>query len=244
MRHKTAKIGDIINGWKILDIFIEDKGYQNISMAKIQSTVTDEITITRLTRLTNNQIGRADGKRPDVSKKNIKHGQHGTRLYRIWRGMRARCTYPSQAQYKNYGGKGIKVCPEWDNSFENFYKWAISHEYNDKLSIDRIDNEKDYCPENCRWATAAQQNSNRGNSVLICAFGESKTLDSWSLDVRCKCSYGSLCYRIKNKWEPEVAITTPSPKGRGSHFRRYKSLYKFLQEKYPQIIDEFISLYL
>lgn len=237
---RKAKIGDIINGWKILDIYIEDFDYQKISMAKIESLSTGKITETRLTKLTNNLIGRGDEKRPDLSKRNTTHGQCGTRLHRIWNGMKARCMYPSQKHYPNYGGRGIKVCEVWQN-FDEFYKWAIANGYTDDLSIDRIDSDGNYCPENCRWSTSLEQCRNKDITIVATAFGETKSAQEWAEDVRCKCSSWSLIWRIKEGWTPELAITKPSKNGRLSDFKRWKALYKFIKNKHPEILDEFIK---
>lgn len=85
------------------------------------------------------------------------HGMHDTRIYHIWAGMIQRCENPKQIGWKYYGGKGIKVCEEWRRSFVAFYNWAMANGYTDELTIDRLNSDKDYCPENCRWATWKEQ---------------------------------------------------------------------------------------
>lgn len=79
-----------------------------------------------------------------------------TRLYRIWQNMKKRCFNPNHPQYKNYGGRGITVCDAWDNSFETFERWALSHGYADDLTIDRINNDGNYTARNCQWITRSE----------------------------------------------------------------------------------------
>jgi len=89
------------------------------------------------------------------------HGEEGTRPYRIWSNMKARCSNPKTSHWEHYGGRGISVCAEWRSSYEAFRGWALAHGYRDDLSIDRIDVNGNYEPSNCRWATQSEQVRNR-----------------------------------------------------------------------------------
>jgi hypothetical protein len=96
-----------------------------------------------------------------VGASRYKHGGKGTRIYRIWKSIKQRCRAKiNSSSYRYYSGKGIRVCGEWAVSFEKFRDWSISHGYSENLCIDRINGNKNYCPENCRWVTPLENNMN------------------------------------------------------------------------------------
>lgn len=112
--------------------------------------------------------------------KGFKHGLSYTPIYEAWKGMKGRCNCSSDIAYKNYGGRGIKVCSEWENDPVAFYNWSINNGRKKGLSIDRIDNNKGYSPDNCRWTTKTVQNRNRRCVLSITYKGETHTLKEWS----------------------------------------------------------------
>ena len=127
-----------------------------------------------------------------------KHGMDGTPIYKCWISLKARCNNKNDKDYKYYGGRGIKVCDGWINSFETFYK-DIGKKPIGKYSIDRINVNGNYCKENCRWATIDEQNSNKRNNHLIQFDNQTLTISQWSRKMKIPLS--TLLNRIYRGWE-------------------------------------------
>lgn len=130
-----------------------------------------------------------------------------TRLYHTWEGMKTRCYNKNACNYHNYGGRGIKVCDEWLHNFKAFQEWALSHGYDNTLRIDRIDNDKDYEPSNCRWVTNKENNNNRGDCVYVEFEGETHTLKEWS--ELYNVNYQLVWARYRRGWSIDKALFTP-----------------------------------
>lgn len=113
--------------------------------------------------------------------RNLTHGlcTDNVRLYRIWHRMKQRCYDLNSSDYIRYGGRGISICPEWIG-FESFHLWAINNGYADNLTIERKNNDFNYCPENCEWIPLELQARNRRDNHLVEFKGETKTLAEWS----------------------------------------------------------------
>ena len=141
------------------------------------------------------------------STRNSTHNGRKTRLYHVWIDMKQRCTNANQPDYPNWGGRGIRVCEEWMNSFESFRDWALRSGYDPKLSIDRIDVNGNYEPSNCRWITMKEQNSNRRSNKWIEYNGERHTVTQWSEILGGNRNLVSR--RLKCGWSVEKALTTP-----------------------------------
>ena len=135
------------------------------------------------------------------------HNDTGSKLYYTWQAMRYRCENPNHQSYKDYGGRGIKVCSEWQD-YLIFKEWAYKNGYDDKLTIDRIDVNGDYTPDNCRWVTMKKQANNRRSNTQYEYNNESHSLSEWC-DIY-HLSYKTVHARIKDRgWSFEKAISTP-----------------------------------
>lgn len=137
-------------------------------------------------------------KSKQISKANTKHGLSNSRIYRIYNHMKDRCYRKNDKRYKDYGGRGIKICKEWiekENGFMNFYNWAMNNGYDENLTIDRIDVNGNYEPDNCRWSTMIQQCNNTRKNRYYEYNGETHTLAEWGRIYNISCKI--IRYRIE-----------------------------------------------
>ena len=149
-----------------------------------------------------------------LSNERTKHGEspkqgkrNASKLYSVWLNMRARCYNPKNKRYKDYGGRGISICSDWDD-FLNFKRWSLEKGFDESLTIDRIDNNGNYCPENCRWINQKEQMRNTRVNHLLTYNGVTKTMAEWSEITGIK--YHTLKQRInKYGYSVERALTTP-----------------------------------
>lgn len=139
---------------------------------------------------------------------NWKHGiSNKDTRYQIWSGMKKRCYNPKSNRYYCYGGRGIKVCDEWLHDFKAFYDWANANGWKEGLTIERIDVNGDYCPENCMWITRSEQMKNTSRSIRIEFDGRCMGLHEWAEETGIE--YGTLLGRYRSGWTPERILTTP-----------------------------------
>lgn len=151
----------------------------------------------------------ADEKRPHYSLSKNK------RLWGIWRNMRERCNRQGHKSYADYGGRGIRVCEEWEEAFQTFAEWAYETGYDDdapymKCTLDRIDPNGNYEPSNCRWISMKEQCNNRRNNHLLTCNGVTKTVAEWSDSTRIP--RDTIVRRLKMGWSVEKALNTPVKK--------------------------------
>ena len=149
-----------------------------------------------------------------IRERRFKHGEsRKTRLYNIWIHIKHRTSGKANEKRtkKWYTDKNIKMCEEWSD-FRNFRDWANENGYDDSLTIDRIDGNKGYSPENCRWVDWKTQTRNKSNNINITRNGETKCLKDWCTELGL--NYRSICQRIARGWDKEKALTTPKIVGR------------------------------
>ena len=164
----------------------------------------------------------------DYYKRNAKTN----RLYRIYKSMKQRCYNPRTPNYQIYGKRGIRICNEWLNDYDAFCKWSLAHGYDDSLSIDRIDTNGNYCPENCRWADSFTQMRNTTRNKYLTINGEIKTVSEWCeiYDINQHTYYG----RLREGWDPIEALRVPSKGKRNLDFE-----YNGVTKSIPQWAKEY-----
>lgn len=136
------------------------------------------------------------------------HKESKTRLYQEWVGIKARCVYKGSGKYQYYGARGISMCKEWAESFEAFADWAKKNGYKDNLTIERLDFNKGYSPQNCKWITKSEQRRNTRNCFFITYQGVTKILDDWCKELNL--DYKRTNNRLKKLgWSVERAFTEP-----------------------------------
>jgi hypothetical protein len=140
-------------------------------------------------------------------------GLSRTRLYKIWSGIKTRCLYIEKGHkgYKNYRGRGIKICKEW-LEFMTFRDWALNNGYKENLEIDRIDVNGDYCPQNCRWVTKYKQNRNKRNNKIYIIDGVVLCFKDWC--ILYKINQRTVRERLKTGMNIKDALTTPLQQGK------------------------------
>ncbi len=116
----------------------------------------------------------------NCSKSRYKHGMSNTRIYGCWKNMKSRCYSANNKRYKNYGGRNISVCDKWVHNFDEFYKWALLNGYNDTLTIERIDVNGNYSPQNCKWIPFYEQQLNTTRSRYVTYKEQTHTLAEWA----------------------------------------------------------------
>lgn len=154
--------------------------------------------------------------REQTAKASSSHNLSRVRLYHIWNGIKARCYNKNNPAYKYYGGRGICICEKWKDDFKAFYDWSMNNGYKEEtrksnnyniLTIDRIDTNGNYCPENCRFVTAKEQSRNVRTNTLITYNNESRCLSEWAEIFGIDSEL--LRERLKRNWSFEKAISTP-----------------------------------
>lgn len=135
------------------------------------------------------------------------HGLGGTKIYGVWKCMIDRCQNPNNKSYKNYGGKGVDVCSEWQD-VNVFVEWALMSGYKDGLTLERVNNNQGYYPDNCIWADRYVQNNHTSRNHLLTYMGRTQTMAQWSRELGL--SYSAIKTRINRYgWPTEVALATP-----------------------------------
>lgn len=195
-----VKPGDRYGRWVIVEEV--ERGYGTRRFKCICDCGNEDVT--RLTHMRQG-LSKSCG---CIRKENLtSHGMYNKRIYQSWADMKTRCLNVNNKFYERYGGRGISVCDEW-LKFEPFYKWSMENGYQDNLTIERNDNDGNYCPENCSWITQHMQTQNRNQSRFITYNGMTKNITQWSKYLGI--SRETLYYRLSHGWNVSRAFNAPS----------------------------------
>lgn len=184
----NSVIGQVFNKLTILSEESTNKHYKRRVKCKCEC---GETKVVLLSSLKNGHTKSCGCRRVTAFRSVItKHGKSYSRIYGLWRGMIARCEYKKNISYNNYGGRGITVCDEWKD-FEKFLEWSLKNNYADNLSIDRIDSNKNYEPNNCRWVPISEQGKNKRDSIYISIDNVKMTLKDYcyAFEISYTCAY-------------------------------------------------------
>lgn len=173
-------VGEKINYLTLIEKTEKRKGRQ-WGLFKCDCGNVKEIRIDNVTSKTTKACGCKKWQKGN--KHHYIHGICYTRIYNIWEHIKKRCYNPKTRCYERYGGRGITMCDEWRKSPKAFYDWSMANGYADNLSIDRIDNNGNYEPSNCRWATDSEQSNNRRSCILITRNGKTQTMAQWCREL-------------------------------------------------------------
>ena len=206
---ERVPVGTVFSRWTVIGIPYKKPSERKYVACRCQCGAEKDISVADLLYGQTHSCGCLQRERAAAYQ--YRHGDAYAKLYYVWKNIRERCSKPTSKAYKDYGGRGIRVCDEWQQDYATFREWAMANGYRQGLAIDRIDTNGNYCPENCRWVTSLVNNRNRRQHHYVTAFGETKLLVEWVEDPRCSVCYNTLHGRIIEwEWEPEKAISTPS----------------------------------
>lgn len=163
------------------------------------------------------EVARLNGEKSKIGERSRVHGDFGKPLYGVWAAMKRRCNNPNSCYYKEYGGRGIRVCADW-LEYIPFKEWSLNNGYQNGLSIDRIDSNGNYEPANCRWTTMKKQQNNRRNNIRLLYKGKSYTpLEITELTgLRPRTIRG----RLERGWSIDEIIETPLLRGNGKYYTK------------------------
>ena len=181
----------------------EKQGTSQLWFCRCDCGKTVKIRANGLVRLGRDSCGCETSRK--ISEARFLHGETNSLLYSVWRGMKKRCLVPTARGYKNYGGRGIRICDEWKDDYLAFKNWALNNGYKNGLTIDRINNNGNYEPSNCRFTDYKQQANNRRSNRLLSVNGETKTIQEWADIMRVQ--RGLIANRKKMGWSDYDAVT-------------------------------------